>query len=621
MTETVGFSAYYELVTLHGNECIEWKFPELSGQNDKKEKAWRRRIKDYVGLEYLDMPMLDRKKSNSGLVYSDIIVTTDVIIDWENLMTTHYSNIGYRMDKKQLSTYGHQLTWFDDDTPVVSINFYPGKKKYMVQPGGRDPARLDEWLRNYANWKLNLPETTEAEQIDEEARDVEEYIDVDAEAMKVPSAPQALYVDLPPIEERVDMSDSPQEGASSEQEVEMNQTWETLPTRDPDVFAAALVAMETRLITVIRSEQHEWRKALLQNSDIERRQYEATINSLKTQLKSREEYLIKIIETYKVDFDKLFEEIQNLRSQVAKQTTDVSHMKWQQFRGQRVAREPRVLLMGTSVIRDMDEQKMSNTKVVCMPGAHITDLTDEMRKQDTTDVCDRTVIVGDGNDCETSQNVPELVAKYKDLITAAKSTARSVTVASICPRGPEKTQECIDSVNAGIQGLCGDLGCAYADTTDILKLRDGSLNEGYFVHDLVHLTHKGQNKVAKMLDIKPSDESGTYNVVSTNQSRQKLKKTTDGPTNDQRQTRPMVKSAVVRKSPETRPQDIARKNDTPVRSSQGSYMNFNTRRCDHCAEPHHIANECRHQRPVKCFSCNSLGHKSKFCESRDNDMY
>ena len=117
-------------------------------------------------------------------------------------------------------------------------------------------------------------------------------------------------------------------------------------------------------------------------------------------------------------------------------------------------------------------------------------------------MCDRTVIVGDGNDCEASQYVPELVANYKDLIIATKSTAWSVTVASICPRGPEKTQECIDSVNAGIQGLCGDLGCAYADTTDTWKLRDGSINEGYFVHDLVHLTHKGQNKVAKMLDIK-----------------------------------------------------------------------------------------------------------------------
>ena len=67
------------------------------------------------------------------------------------------------------------------------------------------------------------------------------------------------------------MSDSPQEGASSEQEADMNQTYETLPTRmvanlqlpqghsftgDPDVFAAALVAMETRMMTIIRSEQH-----------------------------------------------------------------------------------------------------------------------------------------------------------------------------------------------------------------------------------------------------------------------------------------------------------------------------------------------------------------------------
>ena len=105
-------------------------------------------------------------------------------------------------------------------------------------------------------------------------------------------------------------------------------------------------------------------------------------------------------------------------------------------------------------------------------------------------------IIGGENDCSSNTNVPEIVAKYKDLIVAAKATARVVTVASICPRGPQQTQACIDSVNAGIQGLCEDTGCAFIDTSELLKLRDGSINEGYYMDDLIHLTYKGQNKVA-----------------------------------------------------------------------------------------------------------------------------
>jgi hypothetical protein len=49
-------------VILSNNNCIEWTFPELPGGNaDTNEKARRRRIRDYVGLEHFPFPCMIAK--------------------------------------------------------------------------------------------------------------------------------------------------------------------------------------------------------------------------------------------------------------------------------------------------------------------------------------------------------------------------------------------------------------------------------------------------------------------------------------------------------------------------------------------------------------------------------
>ena len=208
-------------------------------------------------------------------------------------------------------------------------------------------------------------------------------------------------------------------------------------------------------------------------------------------------------------------------------------------------------------------------------------------------------------------------------------------MASICPRGPNKTQECIDSVNAGIQGLCEDLGCTYTDTTYILKQGDGSINEGYYLDDLVHLTYKGQNKVAKKLGIIPSNKGDAYSVVSTKRDKR-----------DQHQknapTRVQERSAGKRKAPanilhvtrDSQPAHSTNNTATPMTTSRQTRHEHQSRssnavkrpldtqnvmrephRCPKCAEPNHNVDRCHHWRPVKCHECGIEGHKSKYCES------
>ena len=105
---------------------------------------------------------------------------------------------------------------------------------------------------------------------------------------------------------------------------------------------------------------------------------------------------------------------------------------------------------------------------------------------------DRVVIVGGGNSCSDTKDSNAVVSGFKVMINA---------MSSVCPQGDKDVQGCIDTVNEGLQSLCADLSCTYADTTEFLKLSDGTLSDGYYRCDHIDLTQKGKNKLATKLEL------------------------------------------------------------------------------------------------------------------------
>ena len=67
---------------------------EPGGNADNAERRRRRRINDYVGLEHLNIPMVDSRVDKNGRNHCGIIVVTDHLSEWEVIIVTcHFEGV------------------------------------------------------------------------------------------------------------------------------------------------------------------------------------------------------------------------------------------------------------------------------------------------------------------------------------------------------------------------------------------------------------------------------------------------------------------------------------------------------------------------------------------------
>ena len=153
----------------------------------------------------------------------------------------------------------------------------------------------------------------------------------------------------------------------------------------------------------------------------------------------------------------------------------------------------------------MDEDKLVNTKCVCIPGGCISDLTAKVNTFPTSSKLRRLVLVVGGNDCDSRADdkpVPDILTEYESLIKNAQEISLSITVSSICPRNkPGAVKERIEALNAGLKVLCDDLNADYVDNGPRFHLEDGSINDGYLLPDGTHLTKAATNKLVANLKL------------------------------------------------------------------------------------------------------------------------
>ena len=164
------------------------------------------------------------------------------------------------------------------------------------------------------------------------------------------------------------------------------------------------------------------------------------------------------------------------------------------------------LIIGSSLLRDFDETLYNNTKVVALSGAKPTEVTNDLKARTNERYSKVTVLAGGNQVGSDIEKVDETIMAMKDTINAAKELAPSVAICELPPR--INTQEAIASIkalNTKLKDLADECECEFIEVNSVFTLANGEPNDGYFIHDGIHLTLRGATKLVEQMGIPLKD--------------------------------------------------------------------------------------------------------------------
>ena len=232
-----------------------------------------------------------------------------------------------------------------------------------------------------------------------------------------------------------------------------------------------------------------------------------------------------------MQYTKLKDEHCVLKQQNEKLTTEVGELKRRYTNYAAPDKSGKTLLLGSSIVRNFDQNKLKDTDVICLRGAKVRDLHNELREiKDSGKEYQRVILLGGGNDAsQNSQdiNLDNVTSHYKSMVETAKSICSDINVVAIPPRfEPPHATGNIAALNANLVTLAQQCGVNYIENPNSFFLSNGDINDGYY-YDKVHLTIKGSNKLAHSLGL-VSRRSDSEDMCSINASQSSPKSWSHG---------------------------------------------------------------------------------------------
>jgi hypothetical protein len=235
---------------------------------------------------------------------------------------------------------------------------------------------------------------------------------------------------------------------------------------------------------------------------------------------------------------------------------------------------PKTLLIGDSIIKDINEAGLENTKVECLRGARIADIASEI-----TDLrsYEAVIVHGGTNDCTEDKDIELAKNALKSMVDNIHDQAHhtQIYLSTIFPRTDEegKHQNRVDNMNTYYREIADKTEhCDIIDNDSNFKMRNNEADDNALNGSKLHLSKSGTRKLLRNLNAK----------------RHIIKTTTRKPVSEHSD------------SPRTRYRDNNRERLVNNKGKAGCYF---------CGEQNHQKKDCKHGKPVKCHSCGGLGHK------------
>ena len=233
---------------------------------------------------------------------------------------------------------------------------------------------------------------------------------------------------------------------------------------------------------------------------------------------------------------------------------------------------------------------MSNTTVMCKPGAKLKDIEDKVKSLPNMHTFDRLVLVAGGNDISGNDDLHEIKQKYKTIVEEAKKQCSEVVVSAVPPRiKPADVLGKAKQLNAELQIIAAEGECQYVDHSAAFYLTGGQVNDGYFDSDETHPNLRGTNKIGQALGLQSKDtdryDTATRNAAKKHPTQDQDRKTATTPSGWQEER--------WQRKPHPRGYDSSNTTYRHTRNNSNQYSgqkNTDKSRecCEFCAEPNHI---------------------------------
>ena len=245
----------------------------------------------------------------------------------------------------------------------------------------------------------------------------------------------------------------------------------------------------------------------------------------------------------------------------------------------------KTLLIGNSLLRNIESTNSDRLKVSCHSGATFDSLTYELSQN--SEQFGRIIIVSGTTDASKDTTTEQIDINARGLLAEAKKHTMDITFSSVLPKvKPNDQQLKIDHMNENLKKMCKEApGCSYSDHDGSFRLANLTTNDAMFVSDGYHLNWKGSQILIDNLDLK--------NI------------------------------AAVRRPPRRTPhkswyphEDMSRSPNTDWNYSTDWQYGNDYASCIWCSGTDHTASECPRRRSRSCFQCRSTDHLMRDCPWR-----
>ena len=163
------------------------------------------------------------------------------------------------------------------------------------------------------------------------------------------------------------------------------------------------------------------------------------------------------------------------------------------------------LLIGTSILRNVDPNKLDNWEVIAKGGASVDKLHNEINNVAENKTCGEMIIVGGSIDVE-SKETREIISDYQALAVSASSKTDKLKISSILPRCDKDLKQKTKEVNDGLKSMCEKDGYEFIENDPVFHLMNGNVNDALLV-DGLHLTKHGVDSLLVTCGITDKEKS------------------------------------------------------------------------------------------------------------------